>query len=474
MDVRYTLDEMAAVWSYESKYTLWVKSCLAVLFALASLDRIGKNIYTTIRRAAGFDLETVEKLDKKYKQDAQALIEACKLHMRSLGIPEDVIVHFGNMITSYDMEDPAFARLICLATDIIIKSLERMIKTLRRRAMEFEYTLCLFETHGQGAGPGYLGIRLCNWIDILERDLQRIRRARRNMQIGRFAGIIGVYGELDPEVEKIACKYLKLKSARISTQILHRDRHADLMNALALCATNVDHIATTLWAMCGYPKCEAREAFDWINQRGSTGMPHKRNPWRLERLSGMASAMRGYQLMVMEQVKTPFERAISQSSVERIAWVDGTTLLHFMLEELDSIFSRMEFFPENMQQNLDGFNGVLASQHIKDLLRKKGIFKLRFSPTGYLRSELIRCGKMDEADYALEVETYDWVKYCVYEAWDMKTNRSIDHLRNVVVRQGIEVFLTHEELDECFDLKRGLAHADEIYARFHLITSGVA
>lgn len=474
MDERYTKKAMVEIWTYRRKYEWWLTACLAVLYAQWKVGDIIKKVYLTIKKFADFDVKRVHEIDGLIHQDAQAFIQAVKEKMREFGVPEDIIVYFANQITSYDMEDPAFCAQICQAVDLILTELQTTIDIFKRRAVEFEYLLFLACTHGQGANSLYFGIRICNWIDMLERARDRIKKARDEMAVAKFSGIIGVYGELSPEIEKIACRKMKLKPVRIATQIIHRDRHANLMNALSLCARNIDQIVETLWQMCHYPSCEAREYFDWINQRGSTGMPWKKNPWRLERLRGMACAMLGYEVMVNQIVPSPEERIMSGSSIERIAWPDGTTLTHFMVIETGVLFDKMEFFADNMQHNLEALQGVIFSQHVKDLLRKKGIFEMKFMFPAHFVEQLARQGyKMDykyDADGTpyLVVETYDWVKYCTYLSWDMERNLSIKPFKDVLIEQGILRFISQQELDESFDLERGLAYAREIYDRFEL------
>lgn len=465
---RYTKSAMKEAWSDKTKFGLWLQSCLAVLFAQAKVGDIHMSVYRRIKAKAGFVLERIEELDRMFKQDAQAFIEAVKEYLIAQGVSRETAAFFANCITSYDMEDGALSRQICNAVGVIISALRAAIRIFKDRAAEFNYTLCLMITHNQAAGAGYFGLRICNWLDILERDLERIEKAQKQMEVARFSGIVGVYGALNPEIERIACRYLKLKPVRISTQIIHRDRHSELMDALKTCACDIEHIALTLWQMCGYPTCEARLKFDWVNQRGSTGMPHKRNPWQLERLMGLASLLRGYALALSEQIATPHERAIAQSSVERIVWPDATTILHFVISELHDIFRDMEFFPANMLNNFNDLQGVTSSQAVKDLIRGRGIHEMTFTPNQRIKDVLVEAGKMGEGDQMVMLETYDWAKFCVFLSWDMDWNRPIRPLAEVMIEQGALTYISREELEQCFDPAQQLRYARDIYERFDL------
>lgn len=447
---RYTKPVMAAVWEEKAKFSLWVQSLLAVLYAFCKQGKISAEDLLEITENVDFTVNRVNKLDAKFNHDAGALIEACRETLRRKGLSEKQLVSFGKKITSYDMEDPAFSRMICNALELLIEAIDEAIEVLRNRAREFQSTECILLTHGQLATPGYLGLRMIRWMTMLERDRIRLRKCIETMNVGKFSGATGAYDELDPKIEKIACDHLRLDVADGTSQIIHRDRHAEVMSMITICACNIAQIANDLWHMCEYPRSEAREFFD-ISQRGSTAMPHKRNPITLERLRGLASVMRGFDLAALEQVVTFDERAIDQSSVERIIWPDATILLHYMLVTFTVTFGKMVFFPDKMSENLDNVHGIWGAQYIKNALWDKGVTKLWFRFPNGRRKKL---------------PVYKWVQSCAFEyAWDAITNQPKEHLEDVVNKQGIRKYLTHREVERCFDLVYVLRNAQAIYKK---------
>jgi len=447
---RYTKEAMAALWLESAKFNQWVQSLLAVLSARVIAGEIDREIFNQIRATVNVDVERVHELDGLFKHDASALIETARESLRKAGISEEKIVALGAQVTSYDMEDPAFSLIIGEALDLILKATADLVSILTLRAEEFKETPCIFVTHGQPAVPGYLGLRFCRWIAMLRRDEKRIRNVQTQMEVGKFSGPGGIYDELDPEIERNACDFLALDSDEASSQIIHRDRHASVMASLAICACNISQIANDLWLMCAYPRLEAREYTD-PDQRGSTAMPHKKNPINLEKLRGLSSPIRAYAMVALEHVMTYEERAIDQSSSERIIWPDATILLHYMLVTMTEVISKMLFFPAQMKANLDKLEGIWAAQYVKNTLWKKAIFELEFQGTNGEKEAL---------------PTYKWVQACAFEAWDQETNEPAMPLQLVLRKQRIHLYLTEEELDRCFDLSWVLRNADAIYARF--------
>lgn len=447
---RYARAAMVALWLEPAKFNQWVQSLLAVLQARVVSGQIDRETFERIRATVCVDVDRVHELDGVFKHDASALIETARESLRKAGVVEDDIVALGAKVTSYDMEDPAFSIIIGKALDLILKAINDLISVLTLRAKEFKDTPCVFLTHGQAAVPGYLGLRFCRWIAMLRRDEKRIRFAQTQMKVGKFSGPGGTYDELDPEVEKNACDWLGLAVDEASSQIIHRDRHAFVMTTLAICACNLSQIANDLWQMCAYPRLEARE-YTNPDQRGSTAMPHKRNPINLEKLRGLSSPLRSYALIALEHVMTWDERAIDQSSSERIIWPDATILLHYMLVTMAEVISKMLFFPIQMKVNLDNLKGIWAAQYVKNILWDKGIYELEFThPNGAHENQ----------------PTYKWVQSCAFLSWDQETNQPVRSLREVLVEQGILNYLFPEELDRCFDLGWILRNAPAIYARF--------
>lgn len=454
MITRYSRPSMENHWKGDTrKFKLWGQSLIAILWALFKTGKVSEESFIAIRDHLDIDPNQARELDKIFGHDAQAAIEAGKESLRAKEVAENIIALTGWKLTSYDMEDPAFARLICEACDLIIKAIEDLIFEMKIRASQYKQTPCVFLTHGQVATPGYLGLRICRWIDALQRDINRIRIARDQMNIGKFSGATGIYDEVTPEEERLACEYLGLEVATGTSQIIHRDIHATVMAMLVICSRNVSQIANDLWHMCEYPRSEAREYFS-PTQRGSSAMPHKKNPIKTEQIRGLSSTMTGYLVAAIEQVITFDERAIDQSSTERIIWPDATILLHYMLESLAENIKKFTFFPAKMKENLDYVQGLWASQYVKNALWEKGVTHLPFPV--YRNNSL-----------TTELQpTYAWVQSCAFQSWNRELNKPVQAFRLVLELHGIEEYLSEEELDRCFDFDYVLRHADIIYARY--------
>jgi adenylosuccinate lyase len=464
---RYTKKAMGDNWLESSKYGLWALSLVAALWIMVQRGKLTQDEFVMVRENLKIDPQRVKELDEGipekpgFNHDAQAAIEAGKESLREAGIPEKVIAQLGAHITSYDMEDPAFARQIVNACDLVLQMIDKAIIALKKRAAEHRYTKCVFLTHGQVATPGYLSLRICRWICMLERDKKRINFVCDEITVAKFSGATGINDELTPDEEKLACEYLALNVADGSSQIIHRDRHAAVLAMLTICARNVSQIANDLWLMCEFPRSEARE---WTNpnQRGSSAMPHKKNPITLARLRGMSSLMIGYLTAGLEQQMTYDEREIDQSSVERVIWPDATILLHYMLETLAFHVEKIIFFPQKMLFNLESVQGIWASQYVKNALWDKGIYELPFYTTDY----------MDPDDGEELKPIYVWVQSCAFAAWDRDTNMPVMPLKDVFLNQGIESYMDIEELDRCFDVDYVLRNADAIYDRCGISEGG--
>lgn len=443
MIARYTPKALKGHWSLSKKYNMWLTVSLAILWAKATMGLVSWQDYKLIKKYARVNVKRITELDEGpggFNHDMNAFNEQIKEILRAKGVNEETVGLFNQGVTSYDIEDSAFSLILVKAGDIILPALCRLVETLRERASQNTATLVMGITHGQAAEVTTLGLRLLSFVDMLERDIDRITVAQEAMRYGRLAGAVGNYGHLGTELEKQVMATLGLKAPSISTQILHRDRHAAYMDAIALMAENLGHIAHNLWQMCQFPRMEAREPFK-KGQRGSTQMPHKKNPIMLERMRGMAVMVRSYCLMIKTAVSTSDERTIDQSCIERVAWPDGTCLALYMLEKLDGVVAKVEFFGQQMLHNIEYTRGVLGSSYIKDLLLAKGI------------------GIMDFSGEPQEI--YKWVQSCAFEAWDAG-----QHMSDVVVEQGILDFVTSEELEACFNNQRHLEHVGEVYDRF--------
>lgn len=440
---RYTRPEMRELWDPRTKFGMWLKVELAVLAARMEWGEVSPDEYNAILQKADFTVERINELDEGpggFRHDMLAFIETCKETMRAAGLPEAWIGRFHEGVTSYDIEDPAFCLLLVHSADLILTEIAKLHDALFARAREHKETLVMGITHGQAAEVTTLAARMLNWVDALERDSARILSAQLELKVGKFSGAVGIYGDIDPRIEECACIRLGLQPAKTSTQIIHRDRHAAYMAALCVLAGNLGHIAHNLRLMCSFSRLEAREPFR-KGQRGSSRMPHKKNPIVLERIRGMAAQMRGYLSPVMEMIATDDERSIDQSCVERISWTDATTLIHYMLYQLTNVVSGMEFFPETMLANIDRTLGQCGSGYVKNLLFEKGAPELQFQ--------------------GQSMSVYDWVQECSFKAWGEQM-----HLKDVMIGEGVLSVVSEEELNRCFDYSHYVRHAHVIYERF--------
>lgn len=440
---RYIRPEMRELWEPARKFGTWLKVEFAVLTARMELREVSPDEYNAILQKADFTVERINELDEGpqgFKQDMLAFVEACKETMRTTGVPEAWIGRFHESVTSYDIEDPAFSLLLVQSADLILTEIAKLHDALFAQARKHKETKVMGITHGQAAEVTTLAARMLGWVDALERDSARILSAQLELKVGKFSGAVGIYGDIDPRIEESACTKLGLKPARIATQIIHRDRHAAYMTALCILARDLAHIAHNLWLMCEFPRLEAREPFR-KGQRGSSQMPHKKNPWHLERIRGMGNQMIGYLVPVMIEVVTYDERALDQSSVERISWPDATSLVHFMLHSLTEQVAKMQFFPETMLFNIDKTLGQCGSGYVKNLLFSKGVTQLTFQ--------------------GQPMAVYDWVQECANKAWTEQR-----HFREVVIEEGILEQVSQDDLDRCFDYNYYVRNAETIYARF--------
>jgi adenylosuccinate lyase len=434
---------MRELWDPARKFGTWLSVELAVLAARMEWGEVSPDEYSAILQKADFTVERINELDEGpggFRHDMLAFIETCKETMRAAGLPEAWIGRFHESVTSYDIEDPAFCLLLVQSADLILTEIAKFRDALFARAREHKETLVMGITHGQAAEVTTLATRMLNWVDALERDSARILSAQLELKVGKFSGAVGIYSDMDPRIEECTCIRLGLKPAKIATQIIHRDRHAAYMAALCVLAGNLEHIAHNLWLMCSFPRLEAREPFR-KGQRGSSAMPHKKNPVVLERIRGMAAQMRGYLGSIMEMIATYDERSIDQSCVERLSWPDATTLVHYMLYQLTSVISDMQFFPETMRANIDKTLGQCGSGYVKNLLFSKGVAQLTFQ--------------------GQPMTVYDWVQECANKAWEEQR-----HLREVMVEEGVLEHVSQSDLNRCFDYNHYVRNAPIIYKRF--------
>lgn len=427
---RYTRPEMGAIWTEENKYNAWLEVEILACEAWSEIGDIPKEDVVKIRENASFNVERILEIEQETRHDVVAFTRAVS---ETLG-EERKWVHYG--LTSTDVVDTALSYLIKQANVILRKDLLNFIEILENKAKEHKYTVMMGRTHGVHAEPTTFGLKLALWTEEMRRNLERFEAAAKVIETGKMSGAVGTYANIDPFVEKYVCEKLGLAASPISTQTLQRDRHAQYMSTLALIATSIEKFATEVR---GLQKSETREVEEFFSkgQKGSSAMPHKRNPIGSENMVGMARLIRGYMMTAYENVALWHERDISHSSAERVILPDATIALNYMLNRFGNIVKNLTVFPENMKRNMDSTLGLIYSQRVLLALIDKGLAR----------------------------ETaYDTVQPLAMKAWETQTA-----FRTFVdADEKIASLLSKEELDDCFDYHYHIQHVDLIFDRLGL------
>jgi len=363
---RYEVSEVAAVWSDHARMEHWLEIELLAVEAWAELGVIPAADAAACRERASFTVEAVLEREAVTRHDVAAFIDVVA---GSIG-DEGRWIHYG--MTSSDVLDTAFALQLRAATDVVLADLERLLAAVKRQALAHLDTPCIGRSHGVHAEPTSFGHKLAVFAFQLDRDRERLRRAREAVSVGAISGVVGTYASIDPRVEELVCTRLGLRPAEASTQVIQRDRHAELMTALAVCASTLDAIATEFRHLARTEVREVQEPFA-AGQKGSSAMPHKRNPVVSERVSGLARVVRGHAVTAMENVTLWHERDISHSSAERIVFPDATGLVAFMLRDLTHVVDGLLVFPERMRENLMTHGGIAFSQTVLLALVEAGL-----------------------------------------------------------------------------------------------------
>ncbi|MCB0323522.1 MAG: adenylosuccinate lyase, partial [Bdellovibrionales bacterium] len=357
---------MTALWSDEARFSLWLEVELAAMEAMVELGMVPASAYDNVRKNAKFDAERINEIEAKVKHDVIAFLTNVAEHAG-----EDArFLHLG--MTSSDLLDTAFALQLCRATDLILKQLEMLLAAAKEQAFRHRTTVCIGRSHGIHAEPTTFGLKAAGWYAELQRGKKRIEAARQDVAMGAISGPVGTFAHLSPKVEELVCKKLGLTPAPVSTQIIARDSHAALFSAFALLATTIERIAVEVRHL---QRTEVREAEEFFSkgQKGSSAMPHKRNPVLTENLTGLARMVRAYALPAMENVALWHERDISHSSVERMIGPDATITLDFALARLTGVVDKLLIYPERMQKNLDALGGLVHSQRVLLALVEAGV-----------------------------------------------------------------------------------------------------
>ena len=361
---RYTRPEMGAIWTEENKYNAWLEVEILACEAWAEIGDIPKEDVVTLRKNASFNVERILEIEKETRHDVVAFTRAVS---ETLG-EERKWVHYG--LTSTDVVDTALSYIIKQANEILRKDIKNFIEILENKAKEHKYTVMMGRTHGVHAEPTTFGLKLALWTEEMKRNLERFEAAAKVIETGKMSGAVGTYANIDPFVEQYVCEKLGLAASPISTQTLQRDRHAQYLSTLALIATSIEKFATEVR---GLQKSETREVEEFFSkgQKGSSAMPHKRNPIGSENMVGLARLIRGYMMTAYENVALWHERDISHSSAERVILPDATIALNYMLNRFGNIVKNLTVFPENMKRNMDSTLGLIYSQRVLTCINRQ-------------------------------------------------------------------------------------------------------
>jgi len=424
---RYTRPDMGRIWSDENRFRTWLAVEVAATQTLAEAGIVPKDAARAIQQRADFNLNRIAEIEAEVRHDVIAFTTA----VAEIVGPHSRWFHYG--LTSNDVVDTSQALLIQQASAIIASDLEKLSDVPERRAWEVKDTPMIGRTHGIHAEPISFGFKLANWYSETQRNIARFRTAAEDMRVGKFSGAVGTFAHLSPELEENMCKRLGLKAAAISSQVIQRDRHAAYLATLAVIACTLDKIATELRHL---QRTEVREVEEFFSekQKGSSAMPHKRNPITLEQISGLARVVRSNAQAAFENVALWHERDISHSSVERIIIPDSTTLVDYMLQKTRHVLDTMFVYPERMKSNLESTGGLVFS--------------------GQLLLDLVEHGVSRE-------DAYRAVQNHAMRAWKEGRN-----FRDLVLKdKSITGRLPRQQIERAFDLKRQLRNIDKIFAR---------
>ncbi len=366
MILRYTRPEMAKIWEPENKFQKWLEIEIAVCEAWAKLGEIPKKSLDVIRRKAKFDIRRINEIEKTVKHDIIAFLTSVS---ENVG-PDSRYIHKG--LTSSDILDTSLAILMRESADIIINDIKDLMAVLKANAYKYRDTPQMGRTHGVHAEPITFGLKFALWYEDAKRNLERLKRAREVIRVGKLSGVVGTFSQIPPKLEEMVLRKLDLKSEPVATQVVQRDRHAEYLNTLALIASSIEKIALEIRHLQRTEVLEVEEPFE-KGQKGSSAMPHKRNPVGCENLCGLARVVRSNAIAAMENIPLWDERDISHSSVERVIIPDSIILIDYMLQRLTGILKGLHVYPQRMLENINHSYGLYNSQRILLKLIEKGI-----------------------------------------------------------------------------------------------------
>ena len=427
---RYSLPKMSAIWQDEFKFSKFLEIELLACEANSKLKKIPSSSLAKIRQRAKFNIKRIEELERKTQHDVVAFVSCLG---ESLG-PLAKYLHLG--LTSSDLLDTTLALQVREASDILLEDLQRLLKVLAGKARRYKDMVCIGRTHGVHAEPTTFGLKLALMYDETKRNYQRLQRAKEEISRGKISGAVGTYSNIEPFVEEYVCKKLGLQPAQAATQIISRDIHAQFLNTLALIGASLEKFATEIRHLQRTEVLEVEEPFGQ-GQKGSSAMPHKRNPVICERICGLARVLRANALVGLENVNLWHERDISHSSSERVVFPDSTILLDYMLNKFIEVINGLTVYPENMLENLIHTKGLIFSQRLLLALMDKGLTRS---------------------------QAYDLVQTLAMKSWKEK----LDFKALVLKNEDIPNYLNSKEIESCFDLDYTLRNINKIFSRLSI------
>ena len=424
---RYSLPEMAVIWEPENKFKIWLKIEILACEALAKKGEVPKSALKDIQTKSCFNVERIDEIEREVKHDVIAFLTCV-----AENIGESArYMHMG--MTSSDVLDTALAVQMKQSATLILKELKALKGVLEKQAKKYKLTPTIGRSHGIHAEPLTFGLKIANWYEEVNRNIERLKRARQTISYGQISGAVGTFACIDPDVEEYVCSRLGLKPAPVSSQVIQRDRHAEFFSTLAIIAGTIDKIATEFRHLQRTEVLEAEEFFS-KGQKGSSAMPHKRNPIVSEQMSGLARVVRANAFAAMENIPLWHERDISHSSVERVIGPDSTILIHYMLKKMTKLMDGLIVYPENMMRNLEKTGGLIYSQSVLLALELKGITR---------------------------EEAYKGVQKNAMQSW----TTGKDFLKLLKKDKDIKKLLSVAEIDETFKLKTQFKNIDRIFKR---------
>lgn len=427
---RYSRDEMKNIWELDEKFSYYLKVELAVCDAYNKLGAIPDDALADIKAKASFSVARIDEIEKEVNHDVIAFLTNVNENVGE----NSRYIHMG--MTSSDVIDTAFALQIKQASSIIEKDLNQVLNTIKAKVIEHKNTVCIGRSHGVIAEPMTFGVKMCSWLDLFERCKKRFLLAADEIAVGQISGPVGTYSNISPEIEKITCESLGLRPAKISTQVIPRDIHANYMQSLALIGAAIEQCSIELRHLQRTEVLEAEESFK-KGQKGSSAMPHKKNPISAENLSGLARVVKSNAIAALDNIPLWHERDISHSSVERVIFPDTIILIDYMLNRFDRLIAGLVIHKDNMIKNTFLYGGIVFSQRILLALTQKGLSR---------------------------EEAYSLVQRNALDAFNNHGNFK----QNLLKDTDITNLLTNEEIEKCFDSEYYLRNVSKIYERFGL------